>query len=44
MSDLTICRCGLAMYAVEDEAGDWFYVCPECDPGSMRLVRFPDDG
>ena len=31
MDDLVICRCGLAMYAIESEDGSWTYVCEECD-------------
>lgn len=31
-TDLHLCSCGLAMYAVEAADGTWTYVCEGCDP------------
>ena len=31
MDDLTMCRCGLAMYALEASDGAWTYACEDCD-------------
>jgi len=36
--DLTMCLCGLAMYAIDGPEG-WIYVCEDCDPELMQQVR-----
>lgn len=36
--DLVMCRCGLAMYAVEAEDGEWTYVCEDCDGGAQPVT------